>query len=139
MKDKPQFKGGMLSTSSASKRTKNTAGGEYTSSDGGTPQMDLNQTLYEDENSGTPMSTRRPIGNKAAKNKGKAKATSSQNPNPDPAPPSAASKSYDALVRGATQRMLLDTHAVLKQCQDPGEVEFYKNLIDDLKRQLGMN
>ena len=103
--------------------------------------MDLNQTLCEDESSDTPMSTRRPIGNKASKNKGKGKtkAMSSQNPDPAPAPPSAASKSYDALVRVATQRMLLDTHDALKQCQDLGEVEFYKNLIDDLKRQLGMN
>ena len=37
VKDKPQFKGGMLPASSALKRTKNTANGEYTSSDGGAP------------------------------------------------------------------------------------------------------
>ena len=80
VKDKQKFQGGIVPISSTSKRTKNSATGDYTSSDTGAPPMDLNQPMYEDESSGTPMSSRRPIGNKVAKNKGKAKAMTSQNP-----------------------------------------------------------
>ena len=97
--------------------------------------------MYEDESSGTPMSSRRPIGTKI---KDKAKATSSQNPAPAPVPiaaptpTSAAGHAYAELVAAANQRTLLDTHHALKQCEDPGEAEYLKWMIDDLWRRLGM-
>ena len=148
LKDKQKFQGGILPISVVAKRTKNTTAGDYKSSDSGAPPMDLNQPMYEDESSGTPLSSRCPIGSKTAKNKGKAKATSSQNPAPAPTPTliatlapassSAAGHSYAELVAAATRRMLLDTHHAFRQCEDPGEAEYHKWLIDDLRRKLGM-
>ena len=91
--------------------------------------MDLNHPLYEDESSGTPMSSRHPSGVKTAKSKGKAKATSSQAlpPAPTPsaatAPTSTAGHTYTELVASADFRTLLDTHNALRQTDDPTQVE----------------
>ncbi|XP_047940201.1 uncharacterized protein LOC125187621 [Salvia hispanica] len=68
LRDKQKFVGGVIPQSTAarrraSKRTFN----DYTSSDSGTSPMDLNSPVFEDESSGTPMSSRRPPGVKAAK------------------------------------------------------------------------
>ncbi|XP_047965699.1 glutathione S-transferase T3-like [Salvia hispanica] len=75
LRDKQKFVGGVIPQSMAarrraSKRTFNA----YTSSDSGASPMDLNSPVFEDESSGTPMSSRRPPGVKAAK--GKATSTS---------------------------------------------------------------
>ncbi|KAG6419349.1 hypothetical protein SASPL_121569 [Salvia splendens] len=53
------------------------------------------------------MSSQRPIGNKAAKNKGKAKATSSQNPTPIATLTSVVGHAYAELVAAANQRTIL--------------------------------
>ena len=45
VKEKQKFQGGIMPISSARKRTKNTATGDYTSSDSGAPPMDLNQPM----------------------------------------------------------------------------------------------
>ena len=74
--DKPKIKEGIAPASSASKWAKNTARRprEQRRADRTVPPMNLSETLYEDESSGTPMSTaRRAIDNKSAKNKGKRK------------------------------------------------------------------
>ena len=72
LRDKQKFVGGVIPQPTAarrraSKRTFN----DYTSSDSGASPMDLNSPMFEDESSGTPMSSRRPPGVKAAKGKGK--------------------------------------------------------------------
>ncbi|KAL1537017.1 glutathione S-transferase T3-like [Salvia divinorum] len=93
VKDMLKFQGGIAPTSSASKRMKNTASGDYTSSGSANP-VDLNETLCEEDSSGTPMSTgRRPMGIKASKNKGRGKATTSV---PAPAPEAPAPVGDDA-------------------------------------------
>ena len=86
LKDKGKFNGGIPVGSSAPKRTKNTAAGDYTSS--GPSPVDLN--AEPEGSSGTPTSTfRRPIGTKAAKAqaKGKAKAGASGSAAPPQAAP----------------------------------------------------
>ena len=63
---------------------------------------------------------------------GKGKAATSQNP----VSPSAVAHAYGNLVRVAMQRMLLDTHNSLRECQDPRQALYLKKMIDDLQRQL---
>ena len=87
LKDKVKFNGGIPVVSSATKRTKNTATGGYTSSGPSSVDMDLN--AEPEGNSGTPTSTfKRSIGTKTAKAhaKGKAKAAASGSASPQAAP-----------------------------------------------------
>ncbi|XP_047940971.1 glutathione S-transferase T3-like [Salvia hispanica] len=87
LKEKQKFVGGILPESTAAKkRTSKRTFGDYTSSESGASPMDLNNPVFEDESSGTPMSSRRPPGIKVAKGKGKA--TSSSTPPPEQAPSS---------------------------------------------------
>lgn len=66
VKDMLKFQGGIAHALSKKKNC-----GDYMSNGGADP-VDLNKSLYEEESSGTPVSTgRRPSGNKAAKGKEK--------------------------------------------------------------------
>ena len=58
-KEKQKFVGGMLPESTAAKKraSKHTFG-DYTSSESGASPMDLNNPVFEDKSSGTPMSPR---------------------------------------------------------------------------------
>ena len=147
MKEKQKFVGGMLPQSTvAKKRAKRTFAGDYTSSDSGTAPIDLNHPVYEDESSGTPMSSRRLAGIKAAKGKGNAKSSQAAPPAPDPSPtPSAtttptstAGHAYTELVASADYRTLLDTHNALRQTDDPAQIAYLQDIIDGLRRKLGM-
>ena len=67
LKGKQKFVGGVLPQSTAvKKRASKYTFTDYTSSESGASPMDLNNPVFEDESSGTPMS-RRPPGIKAAK------------------------------------------------------------------------
>ena len=147
MKEKLKFVGGVLPQSpAAKKRAKRNFAGDYTSCDSGAAPMDLNHPVYEDESFDTPISSRHPAGIKAAKDKGKV--TSSQAAPPDPAPspiPSvttaptlAAGHAYTELVASSDYRTLLDTHNVLRQTDDPAQITYLQDMIDGLRRKLGM-
>ena len=67
LKEKQKFVGGVLPQSTTvKKRASKRTFIDYTSSKNGAFPMDLNNPVFEDESSGTPMS-RRPPGIKAAK------------------------------------------------------------------------
>ena len=72
MKEKQKFVGGVLPESTAAKkRASKCTFSDYTSSESGAAPMDLNHPVFEDESSGTPMSSQRLPGIKTAKGKGK--------------------------------------------------------------------
>ena len=101
LRDKQKFVGGVIPQSTAARRraSKRTLA-DYTSSDSGASPMDLNSPVFEDESSGTPMSSRRPPGVKAAKGKGKATSSSAAPPDqaPSPTPSSTAAHAYSDLA-----------------------------------------
>ena len=80
LRDKKKFVGGVIPQSTAARRrTSKRTFTDYTSSESGASPMDLNNPVFEDESSGTPMS-RRPPDIKPAKAKGKATSSTAAPP-----------------------------------------------------------
>ena len=128
LKEKQKFVGGVLPQSTAAKkRASKRTFTDYTSSESGASPMDLNNLVFEDESPGTPMSSRRPPGIKAAKGKGKVTSSSAVPPDQAPSPtpsstPSAtstAAHAYSDLVASSDYRTLLDAHNALINATNP--------------------
>ena len=141
LRDKQKFVGGVIPQSTAARRrTSKRTFNDYTSSDSGASPMDLNSPVFEDESSGTPMSSRRPPGVKAAKGKGKATSSSvappeqapSPTPSSTPSATSTAAHAYADLAASSDYRTLLDAHTALMQATNR-----IQRMIDGLSRKLG--
>ena len=147
LRDKQKFVGDVIPPSTtARKRASKRTFADYTSSESGASPMDLNNPVFDDESSGTPMSSRRPPGIKLAKAKAKATtstaAPSDQPPSPTPSAipskTSAASHAYTELVASSDYRTLLDAHNALMQATNPAQREGIQRMIDGLSRRLGL-
>ena len=145
LKDKGKFNGGIPVGSSAPKRTKNTAAGDYTSS--GPSPVDLN--AEPEGSSGTPTSTfRRPIGAKAAKAqaKGTAKAGASGSAAPPQAAPAPSVQLMDRAIEEfggyrevVEYRFILDAQNSLRQETDSEARQRTKNMIKNLAQRLNLD